>query len=82
LKVLRGDLMGNDMKSLHAKFCEFTIHIKGDMNLSLFLFSEFCPLGKQELRIFDYMKDVVLDEVVPTKFNSYLFDFCFVFYEF
>jgi hypothetical protein len=59
LKVLRGDLMGNDMKSLHAKFCEFTIHIKGDMNLSLFLFSEFCTLGKQELRIFDYMKDVV-----------------------
>jgi hypothetical protein len=48
----------------------------------LFLFSEFCTLGKQELRIFDYMKDVVLDEVVPTKFNSYLFDFCFVFYEF
>jgi hypothetical protein len=52
------------------------------MNLSSFSFSEFCTLGKHELRIFDYMKEVALEETVPKKFNSYFPDFWFIFYEF
>jgi hypothetical protein len=45
------------------------MHIKGDMNLSLFSFSEFCILEKQEVRGTDYMKDVVLYEGIPAKLN-------------
>jgi hypothetical protein len=45
------------------------------MNLSSFSFSEFSTLTKQEFRIIDYIKDVVSDEAVPTKFNSYFSDF-------
>jgi hypothetical protein len=47
------------------------MHINDDMNLSLILFSEFYTLEKQELRRFDYMKDVVLDDGIPTKFILY-----------
>jgi hypothetical protein len=51
------------------------MHRNEDINLSLFSFPEFCTLDEQELRIFDYMKDVVLDEAVPIKFNSYFLTF-------
>jgi hypothetical protein len=50
------------MRSAHAKFHEFSMHRKGDINLSLFSFPE--------LSRFDYMKDVVLDEGIPIKLNS------------
>jgi hypothetical protein len=52
----------DDMRSAHAKFHEFSMHTKGDINLSLFSFPE--------LSRFDYMKDVVLDEGIPIKLNS------------
>jgi hypothetical protein len=32
------------IRRVHAKFPEFRMHRGGDMNLSLFLFSEFCVL--------------------------------------
>jgi hypothetical protein len=41
-----------------------------DMNLSLISFSKFYTPEEQELWRFDYMKDVVLDERIPTKLNS------------
>jgi hypothetical protein len=41
------------------------------MNLSLFSFYEFCTLKEQELGRIAYMKDVVTDEGIPTKLNSY-----------
>jgi hypothetical protein len=41
------------------------------MNLSLILFSEFCTSEEQELWRFHYMKGVVLDEGIPTKFTFY-----------
>jgi hypothetical protein len=47
------------------------MHRNDDMNLSLFLFSGFCTLEEQELRRFDYMKDIVLDEGIPTEFILY-----------
>jgi hypothetical protein len=52
------------------------------MNLSLFSFSEFCTLDEQELRRFDYMKDVVLYEGVPTKFVSSVLELYCIFDEF
>jgi hypothetical protein len=52
------------------------------MNLSSFSFYEFCILEEQELWRIAYMKDVVLYEVVPTKFDSYFSDLYFIFYEF
>ncbi len=46
------------MKRMNAKFHEFISHKNEDMNLSLFSLLEFCTLDEQELRKFDYMKDV------------------------
>jgi hypothetical protein len=43
---------------------------KEDMNLCLISFPEFCTPEEWELRRFDYMKDAVLDEGIPTKLNS------------
>jgi hypothetical protein len=82
LKIPLVELFRNDMKSLHAKFGEFSMHRNEDIILSLFSVPEFCTLDDQKLRIFDYMKDVVLREAVPTKFNSYFSDLWFIFYEF
>jgi hypothetical protein len=48
------------------------------MNLSLFSFLEFCTQDEQELWRFDYMKDVVLDERIPTKFISYISELYFI----
>jgi hypothetical protein len=45
LKMPLGELFMNDLWCMHAKFHEFNMHIKGDMNLSLFSFSEFCRMG-------------------------------------
>jgi hypothetical protein len=50
------------------------------MNLSLFSFYEFRTLEEHELGKIDYMKDVVPDEGIPTKLNSYFFYFYFIFY--
>ena len=66
-----GELFRNGMRSMHTEFHEFSMHRKGDINLSLFSFSKICTLEEQELRRIDYMKDVVLDEGIPTKFVSY-----------
>jgi hypothetical protein len=52
------------------------------MNLSLFSFYEFRTLEEHELGKIDYMKDVVPDEGIPTKLNSYFSDFYFIFYKF
>jgi hypothetical protein len=57
------------MERLYAKFCEFNMHIKGYMNLSLFSLSEFCRLAEQEFRRLGYIKDVVQKEGIPTKLN-------------
>jgi hypothetical protein len=66
----------------HAKFPEFWMHRAGDMNLSLFSFPEFCILKEQELRRIDYMKDIVLYEVIPTKFVSYFSQLYCIWYKF
>jgi hypothetical protein len=66
-----GEHIRNEMRNMHAKCHEFSIHRNDDMDLSLFSFTEFCTLEEQELRIFDYMKDLVMDEGIPTKFISY-----------
>jgi hypothetical protein len=68
----------DDMKSVHAKFQEFKMHRDGDMNLCLFSFLKFCTQDEQELRRFDYMKDVVLDEGIPIKFISYISQLYFI----
>jgi hypothetical protein len=52
------------------------------MNLSLFSFYEFCTLEEQELGRIAYMKDIVTDEEILTKLNSYFSDMYFSFYEF
>jgi hypothetical protein len=46
----------DDMRSVHGKFHEFTMHIKGDISLSLFSFSEICTKEYYGSRIFEYMK--------------------------
>jgi hypothetical protein len=67
------------MMSLHAKFCKFNMHRKGDINLSLFLFSEFCTLEEQEFGRITYMKDVVIYEgFQPNLFH--IFRSCILFY--
>jgi hypothetical protein len=71
LNVPPGELLRNDMRSIHAKFYEFSMHRKGDIDLSLLSFSEICRLNEQELRIASSMKDVVLYEEISTKFISY-----------
>jgi hypothetical protein len=70
------------MKSLHANVYEFSMHIKEEMNLSLFSFSEFCTLKEQELSRIAYMKDRVLYEAVPIKFVSSILELYYIFYEF
>jgi hypothetical protein len=55
---------------MHAKFHEFSMHRDADMNLSLFFLKKNCILEEQEFRRFNYIKDVVLDEVITTKLNS------------
>jgi hypothetical protein len=71
LNVPLGDLSGNGMRSMHAKFYEFIKHRKVDIELSLFSFSKICRLNEQELRITSYMKDVVLYERILSKFIYY-----------
>jgi hypothetical protein len=60
----------NDMRSIMPSFMNLACTKKEDMNLSLISFLEFCTPEEQELRRFDYMKDVVLDEGIPIKLNS------------
>jgi hypothetical protein len=36
-----GEHIGDDMRSEHAKFHEFSMHRNRDINLSLFFFSKF-----------------------------------------
>jgi hypothetical protein len=50
-----GDLSRNDMWSMHAKFYEFSMHNKCDINLPLFSFSELYPSVEHEFRRFEYM---------------------------
>jgi hypothetical protein len=71
LNMPLGEHIWDDMGKVHDKFHEFFMHRKVDMNLSLFSFSEFCRLAEQEFRRFDYMKDVVLDEGIPSNVTSY-----------
>jgi hypothetical protein len=33
LNVSLGDLLRNDMRNMHSKYCEFIMHIKGDIDL-------------------------------------------------
>jgi hypothetical protein len=66
------------MRSIHAKFYEFIMHRKGDIDLSLLSFSKICRLNEQELRIDSCMKDVVLHEWILTKFISYFFELYFI----
>jgi hypothetical protein len=42
-----GELLRNDLRSIHAKFYEFNMHRKGgiDIDLSLLVFSEICRLN-------------------------------------
>jgi hypothetical protein len=70
------------MRSIHAKFYEFSMHRKGDIDLSLFSFSKVCRLNEQELRITYYMKDVVLYEGISTKFILYFLELYFILYGF
>jgi hypothetical protein len=71
LNVLLGELLRNDMSSMHGRIYEFIMHIKGYIDLSLISFSKICRLNEQELRITFYIKDVVLYEGDPTDFISY-----------
>jgi hypothetical protein len=50
------------MRKVHTKLHEFSMHRDADINLSLFSFLEFCTLEEPELRRFDYMRNVVLNE--------------------
>ncbi len=51
-----GEQIRHDMRSVHDKIHEFSMHIKGDINLSLFSFSEICTKGHYGSRIFEYME--------------------------
>jgi hypothetical protein len=66
-----GGLISNDMWSMNPTFYEFSMHMQGDIDLSLLSFYEICRLNEHELRITSYMKDVVIYEVISTKFISY-----------
>jgi hypothetical protein len=77
LNVPLGDLLRNCM-SVHAKFYEFIIYKKGDIDLSLLSFFKICRLNEQELRITSYMKDVVLHEGNPNQFISYFQSYNFL----
>jgi hypothetical protein len=50
-----GEHLKDDIRRLHDKFHEFTMHRKVDINLS-FSFYEICTIGKYEFRRFEYMK--------------------------
>ncbi len=82
LNMPLGEQICDGMRSAHDKFNEFIRHKKGDINLSSFLFYEFCRLKEQELRRTYYMKDVVLYGMVPTKFISSFLELHFIFYQF
>jgi hypothetical protein len=71
LNIPLGEILRNDMRSMHVKFYEFIMHIKRDIDLSLLSFSKLCRLNEKELRITSYMKDVVLYEGILAKFISY-----------
>jgi hypothetical protein len=73
LNVPLGELFTNDMESMQAMCYEFIMHRKGDIDLLLLSFSKIYILNEQELSITSYMKDVVLYEVVSTKFLSSFF---------
>jgi hypothetical protein len=60
LNMPLGEHIGDDMRDEHAKFYEFSIHRKVDINLSLFLFYEICTIGEYESRRFEYMTIKVL----------------------
>jgi hypothetical protein len=66
------------MSSVHVKFHDFIKHRGGDMNLSLFSFSEFCILEELELGRIAHIKDVVLYEGIPIKFVSYFSQLYFI----
>ncbi len=55
-----GEQIQDDMRNLNDKFHEFNTHIKEDIDLSLFSFSEICTLGEYESRIFEYMTIKIL----------------------
>jgi hypothetical protein len=82
LNMKLGEYIRGYMTNVHSKFHAFSMHRDPVINLSLFSFSEFCTLEEQELRRFDYMKDVVLDEGIPTKFTSYFSELYFISYGF
>jgi hypothetical protein len=67
LNVPLGEPLSNDTGSMHAKFYEFTMHRKVDIDLSLLSFYKLCRLNKQKLRITSYKKDVVLHEWILEK---------------
>jgi hypothetical protein len=71
LSMPLGQHIRNEMRNMYVKCHEFNMHRNDDMDLSLFLFFEFCILKEQELSRFDYSKDVVMDEGIPTKFTLY-----------
>jgi hexokinase len=71
LSMPLGEIIRNEMRNVNTKWHEFNMHRNEYTNLYLFSFSKFCTLEEQELKRFDYMKDVVLDEGIPTKFTLY-----------
>jgi hypothetical protein len=42
--MLLGEHIRNEIRNLHAKFNEFSMHKNEDMNLSLFSFSAICTI--------------------------------------
>jgi hypothetical protein len=74
LNVPLGEHIWNDLRSVQTKLHEFRKHRGGDMNLSSFLFSEFCTLEELELGRITYVKDVVLYEEILIKFISYFLE--------
>jgi hypothetical protein len=66
------------MSSVQVMFHDFIKHRGGDMNLSIFSFSEFCTLEEQELGRIVHIKDVVLYEGIPIKFVSYFSQLYFI----
>jgi hypothetical protein len=77
-----GEKIRDAIWSRDAKLHEFSMNRDEDMNLLLLSFYEFCTLEEQELGRIAYMKDVVTDEGIATKLNSYFSDLYFIFYEF
>jgi hypothetical protein len=44
------------MKRMNAKFHEFSKHGKGDINLSLFPFYEFCRMGQHVFPFYEFCR--------------------------